>query len=180
MLLRLFAVATVLSFASLAQAGTTYTLDLTGPNATATGTITTDGATGVLTSLDILSYNITLSSSSASATISTGEFGVDGSDLTATATGLFYNFSDLVANFLGLGDVGAQNYVCYSGSDSCGGITAPGQEVRVGATDYTNPFSGDLEIAAAPAPVPEPSSLAMLGTGVLGLIGAARRKFRNV
>ena len=70
--------------------------------------------------------------------------------------------------------------VCYSGSDSCGGITAPGQEVVVGSRDYTNPFSGDLEIAAAPAPVPEPSSLAMLGTGVLGLIGAARRKFRNV
>ncbi len=39
--------------------------------------------------------------------------------------------------------------------------------------------SGTFTAAAAPnaSPVPEPSTLALFGTGVLGLAGAARRKF---
>lgn len=38
-------------------------------------------------------------------------------------------------------------------------------------------FSASTAASPAPSPVPEPSSLALLGTGLLGIAGAARRKF---
>jgi PEP-CTERM motif len=40
--------------------------------------------------------------------------------------------------------------------------------------------SGALEATSAPAPTPEPGSLALLGTSVLGIAAATRRKFRRV
>ncbi len=44
-----------------------------------------------------------------------------------------------------------------------------------GSTDFTATFIAE----AAPPAVPEPSSLALLGSGILGLAGTAVRKFRS-
>jgi hypothetical protein len=38
----------------------------------------------------------------------------------------------------------------------------------------------DAAPASSPAPAPEPGSLALLGTGMLGLAGLAQRKFARV
>jgi hypothetical protein len=42
----------------------------------------------------------------------------------------------------------------------------------------SSPFSATFAVPAAPA-IPEPSSLALFGSGALGLAGFAARKFRN-
>ena len=43
----------------------------------------------------------------------------------------------------------------------------------------SNSFSKDTDIGTPTAVTPEPSSLALLGTGVLGLAGVVRRQFRR-
>jgi PEP-CTERM motif len=163
-----------------ASASSVYDLTL-GPDAT--GTITTDGNTGILTTPDIVNFNITITQGGVSANFSPLLTPVYGTDpfttaFTATSTGLFFDFDatspNNIAQYL-IFDNGS--LLCFNGAaGNCNG--APSQLANVTGGGYTYLIeTGNVEIATIEGAVPEPSTWAMMILGFAGIgFMAYRRK----
>ena len=77
--------------------------------------------------------------------------------------------------------VGFQNNMTYSGDITGRGTSGVGdgiywQQDNVAIFQFT--LSANTAFSVSTSPVPEPSTLLMLGTGLLGGIGAIHRKLR--
>jgi hypothetical protein len=169
-------VAVVASVASAHADPIVYTLNqsLSGSSSsgsiTLTGTLTTDGTLGALdennfTNVDV---NITQITNSGTSSVQSTRMGIIGSDLTATSTGLFFDFSENGEGIVNLDTPTLTVFILQ-------------QTVEFSIIDGVHPTeitrSGNIEIASAATVTPEPSSFVLLGTGVFGIAGVLRKRF---
>jgi hypothetical protein len=156
-----------------------------------TGDIITDGMIGNLAESDILGYDVLINDGTDPPfdliSVPPLDVFVNGSDLSATATELLFNFSGADHGVFGLlhpsGDVG----FCFvaGGPGGCFTILAPGPGEALGYlspsflfnTQFTS-ISGTQVIATAEggggSATPEPSSAALLIAGIVSLFGLRR------
>jgi len=159
----------------------TYNVNDSFANFNVTGIIMTDKDSGTLATNDISMYDIFLSDGSRTLTLTqiNSQDLVVGNALTATSAGLFFNFNSggLLAfetPFIGSGT----NYLCYQGrGGGCDDFNNAHESIDLGRDGQTGQqLSGNRQIASSTAVTPEPESLVLFGTGILGLAGVARRK----
>lgn len=185
--------------ASQANASITYDVNQTIGAGSVTGTITTDGAIGVLSASDFTAWNLLLTGAGgATFVLTNGSSGVEVGnisdpfnpnagtpDLTADAQNIYFNFDGLDGGYLGFQTLplyGGQNYWCNASLGNNFDCATGKTVVPVNAFDpstQTALASGNQIIASvAGGAVPEPAGWAMmlLGFGGLGALIRGRRR----
>jgi hypothetical protein len=163
-----------------------YNVNQTIGAGSVTGTIQTDGATGVLAAADITGWNLQLNGVGASFNLTNATSGVfvSGSDVTATATDLFFNYSGGDNGYL-LFEVifgSGSHYTCNATSN---GVCAQGASVvpqlfSDPSAQFASLTGNQIIGIAAAGGVPEPSTWAMMLLGFAGLGFAFRQSRRKV
>lgn len=188
------AVSTLLICGGSAVANITYTVNHTVLNGSVTGSITTDGATGLLTGADILSWNLLLKGGNASFTLTTlnsvvldygtnGFYGPPSIDVTATTHDLYFNYSGTDAGYFAFQTnppYGGQQYWCNATHNQTFDCAVGESVVPVLFSDSSSQYDtsrvGNQIIGVAGVPEPVAWLMMLVGfAGVGGLMRARRR-----
>lgn len=168
---------------------TLYNVNLTVGLGSATGDILTDGATGPISSSDVVDWSLTGNNGTSSFTL-LGPLSGNNSILamtagaaSATPTQILFDFSatNNYMFFLGFTGPVSGSVVCFvaaPNSGICPPVNGVGQEtVTYHSVTQAQAEAGTVVIAGDAASVPEPSTLALLFAGALLLgLGIARRR----
>jgi hypothetical protein len=150
------------------------------------GSIVTDGTTGVLSQANLVSDDLWLWPNvgpDAHITGSNQDMLLVGDDLTATSSDLMFNYTGTDGGIFYLSNSAA--FACFASSevtcldvppDAIGLSTDGGNSVTTTAGWNGNAVIGKNLGASDPAPTPEPGSLLLLGTGLLGMAGLGWRR----
>jgi hypothetical protein len=169
--------ALVIGCSSSSASATTYYMDLTLGTGSAVGSITTDGTVGSLGSVNIVSYQLTLTNGIFSAVLDTldGTF-FNGGSFTATPAGLFFNFSSATGDYFVFGSNPGLGF-----EDALGSLSSHPSTVSLNLNAVGDPnspfwtaFTGNVEVAVA-TPLPAALPLFAGGLGVIGLLGWRRK-----
>lgn len=172
----------------LSQAATasprTYVVNESVGAGSVTGTITTDGTTGVLFDTNVLSWDLSLSDGTSSIVLTPSnsiDTSLSSGWISATPNALTFDFAG--AGYASFGQTGPTgSSVCWSVSSivcNVSGQTAPGVYIEIGGTDpnyqFAAPSSFALSGTVLTVAVPEPAS-GLLLTPVLAALGLIRRR----
>jgi hypothetical protein len=173
--------------APLARAGDiSYNVNFTVGAGSVNGFIQTNGAVGTLSVGDIVSWNLLLNDGvSTFDLMGTSNSVVDivGTSLSATATDLFFNFSNATGDVVDFQNPfihSGINFLCFEGTaGGCSGNPSSiNLLVNLEDTIQVLPEQGNQIVGiAGTSETPEPSSLLLFGTSLLGLAPFRRKLF---
>ena len=166
--------------AQLATASTFYVNRAIGSGGV-TGTIQTDGTLGVISGRNIRAWNLVLDDGVDTVNLVSGVNSevTHYSIFTATATDLLFDFSNVLGDsvhFQGPVIGSGRNYWCLEGANGGCVNFSSAETVRVTKTGPQQVAQRAGLVSFATTTVPEPTTLLLMGLGLLGFV--KRRRFR--
>jgi hypothetical protein len=177
--------AAMLAVAASPANATVYNVNETIGLGSVTGTITTDGATGMISPTDFTAWDLVLTGDGATKTISSADSNHavwgGGGDITADATHVFFNFSGSDSGFLVFQDGMGSGSFYWCVNSTNGGCLQSESVVPQHFDDASAQFatlSGNQIIASTTVPEPGTWALMLLGFAGLGYAGFRQSRTR--